>query len=111
MEGFRASLRAVLTGSLLCAGIGAGSVFVDSPPASATSVANTIGVVSSPSRVCSDGSDVWVANYTGSNTVTELDARTGLVVNTIEVGSWPWDVSSDGTHVWVTNSGSDTVTQ
>ena len=52
--------------------------------------------------VSSDGTHVWVANQAG-DTVTELDASTGIV-QTIGVAPRP-GVSSDGTHVWVTNYG------
>ncbi len=37
------------------------------------------------------------------NTITELDASTGVVVRTIHI---PWGalrVSADGTHIWVSN--------
>ena len=81
-------LRAVLAGSLLFGGIAVGSVFIDSLPASAVAVVNTIGVGSAPVGVSSDGTHVWVSNE-GGGTVTELNASTGAVVQTIGVGSAP----------------------
>jgi YVTN family beta-propeller protein len=102
-------LRAVLAGSLLFGGIAVGSVFIDSLPASAATVVQTIGVGSVPYGVSSDGTHVWVANA-GGNTVTELNASTGAVVQTIGVGGNPIGVSSDGTHVWVANFDEKTVT-
>ncbi len=60
--------------------------------------------------VSSDGTHVWVANYS-SDTVSEFDASTGSVVQTIAVGIEPYGISSDGTHVWVTNMGGNTVSE
>ena len=96
-------LRSALAGSLLFGGIAVGLAFVDSLPASAATVVQTIGVGSLPEGVSSDGTHVWVTNH-NDNTVTELDASTGVVVQTIGVGSFPEGVSSDGTHVWVVNA-------
>ena len=56
---------------------------------------------------------MWVANC-GSNSVTELDARTGALVRVLSAPSFgftnPDGIASDGTNVWVTNSGDDSVT-
>ncbi len=106
----RNALGTVLAGSLLLGGALTVAVLAGAPPASAGTVIQTIGVGSEPGAVSSDGTHVWVANYTG-NTVTELAASTGAVDQTIGVGSLPRAISSDGTHVWVANTNDSTVTE
>jgi YVTN family beta-propeller protein len=81
------------------------------PPASASTVVQTIPVGSSPLGVSSDGTHVWVTNFQPHGTVTELDAATGTVIKTIPVGSFPFGVSSSGGPVWVANQDDDTVTE
>ena len=77
---------------------------------SALSVTNTISVGSAPYGITSDGTHVWVANN-GNNSVSEIDASTGIVISTISVGSLPCGITSDGTHVWVANNGNNTVSE
>jgi DNA-binding beta-propeller fold protein YncE len=59
-----------------------------------------------PVAISSDGTHVWVANFSG-NSVTELDAATGTVVRVIKGPKYgvrcPAGILSDGTHVWVAN--------
>ena len=104
------SLRALLAGSLLLVGVLTVSVLVGAPPATAVPVVQTIGVGNYPWGVSSDGTHVWVANFS-DHTVTELLASDGSVVQTIGVGTEPRAVSSDGTHVWVADLGDNTVTE
>ena len=108
-SGFGKALRAA-AGSLALGCFVIGSGVVDSLPASAALVVNTITVGTTPIGVSSDGTHVWVANAS-DNTVIELDASTGAFVNTIGVGRYPDAVSSDGTHVWVANSNDGTVSE
>ncbi len=110
MGRIKVGLRTVLAGSMLCAGVGVGLVFVDSLPASAISVVTNYGVGNGPDGVSDDGIHVWVAN-SSDDTVTELVASTGAVVNTIDVGSSPEAISSDGTHVWVADWSGLSVTE
>ena len=66
--------------------------------------------VDTRSTVSTDGTSVWVANI-WDDSVTQLDASTGVVIRTIGVGGSPSSISSDGSNVWVTNSTDATVTQ
>lgn len=52
--------------------------------------------------VAADGVRAWTGNI-GSNTVTELDLRTGLAVRSIEVPAQPEaiNVTADGSEAWV----------
>jgi len=52
-----------------------------------------------PREVAFDGSHVWVSN-SGSNTVSKIDANTGIVAATIEVSA-PFGMAFDGTALWV----------
>lgn len=71
-----------------------------------------------PRAIADDGSRVWVSNYL-SNSVVEIDARTGRVVRIIgghrqhdgTLFSTPVGISSDRIHVWVTNAGNNSVTE
>lgn len=74
--------------------------------ADATNAPQTVTGVVSP-----DGSTVYVANA-GSNTVSVIDAATGLVTKTIKVGRTPSGLALklDGSRLFVANAGSNTVT-
>jgi YVTN family beta-propeller protein len=65
--------------------------------------------VSGSNGVAFDGTNIWVAN--GSGSVTKLLASTGAVVGTYTVGTGPNGVAFDGTNIWVTNQGSSNVTK
>lgn len=92
-------------------------------------ISSASGSLVNPRGVSSDGTDVWVANpgyafggdnnncsTTGAtqwnNTVSEINATTGVLVSSIAVGnaysagvvsgSQPWDISADGSYTWVT---------
>ena len=56
------SVRVVLAGSLVLGCALTAEVIEGAPPASATSVVQTIAVGSHPVGVSSDGTHVWVAN-------------------------------------------------
>lgn len=70
------------------------------------SVVSTLSVSGSYVGITDDGSFVWSSNY-GSNSVTKIDAQTGVVLSTIALpgsgaNAQPWQAASDGTHVYVT---------
>ena len=71
----------------------------------------TYVVGTTPIAVAFEGTNIWVANYASSNTVTKLNASTGTVVGTYGVGSFPIAVAFDGTNIWVTNASSHTVSK
>jgi len=68
----------------------------------------TFAVGTNPTGICSDGTNIWVAN-SGSNNVTELHG--GSVLATIAVGSSPFGVAFDGANIWVTNGLSSNVSK
>jgi YVTN family beta-propeller protein len=88
---------------------GTGAASAPSPSVSPPFV-RTIPDGGRPFSVSSDGTHVWVANFT-ANTVTEISASTGAVVRTIPVDPYPVAVCSDGTHVWVTDDSNNAVTE
>lgn len=53
-----------------------------------------------PSAVAFDGTNVWVAN-TGSNSVTVVNARTGVSQGVVPVGASPSALAFDGIAMWV----------
>jgi YVTN family beta-propeller protein len=71
-----------------------------------------------PRAMSDDGIHVWVANFK-SDSVVEINARTGAVVRVIQgpkhhltrMFSLPVAIASDRVHVWVTNIGNDSVTE
>jgi YVTN family beta-propeller protein len=63
-----------------------------------------------PRELVFDGFYMWVAN-SGTNTVTKVQANTGVVVNTYIVGANPECMAFDGTNIWVSNRGTNTVTK
>jgi hypothetical protein len=70
----------------------------------------TITVGTGPYGICTDGTNVLVAN-SDSNTVTQFLVSNGSIVRTITVGTGPIGICTDGTNVLVANYGSNTVTQ
>src|ERR1700722_2860526 len=64
---------------------------------------------SNPYGVAFDGSNIWVADNSGS--VTKFQASTGTVIGTYPVGSGAYGVVFDGTNIWVASSFSNTVTK
>lgn len=63
-----------------------------------------------PFGLTSDGSYIWVTNYT-DGTVSKLQMSTGAVVGTYAVGSHPRGVTLWASSVWVANEGSNNVTK
>jgi YVTN family beta-propeller protein len=63
----------------------------------------TFAVGTNAERLAFDGSNIWISNR-GSNTVTELRAKTGAVVGTFPVGTAPIGVAFDGANIWVANN-------
>ena len=70
----------------------------------------TIDVGDDPSGVAFDGTHIWVTNYL-DDTVSKIDAATGVVAAPIGVGNNPAEVAFDGTHMWVTNLSDGTVSK
>lgn len=65
---------------------------------------------SGPSKICFDGVNIWVTNFTSSN-VTKIIASTGIIVGSYAVGTNPLGICFDGTNIWVSNSGNNNVTK
>jgi hypothetical protein len=68
--------------------------------------------LSAPTRLSSDGKEVWVDDHAA---VTELDARTGRTLRVIAASrdrvADPVDISSDDRNVWVAGYLEQTVTE
>jgi DNA-binding beta-propeller fold protein YncE len=70
---------------------------------------STIAIPGSPSNpegMAFDGRYVWVANDSGANSVTKINATSGVVVGTYPVGRAPDALAFDGRYIWVANSNS-----
>ncbi|HUC95904.1 MAG TPA: hypothetical protein VMR76_03030 [Candidatus Saccharimonadia bacterium] len=75
---------------------------------------NIISGLSGPILTVSDGSHLWVGNYT-NNSLTEINQANGKIIRTIlsprygfkEMGA----LAYDGTNIWVVNTGNNSITQ
>ena len=70
----------------------------------------TFSVGQGPFGVAFDGANIWVANNE-ANSITELQASTGVVVGTYAVGEEPVGVAFDGANIWVANFDGGNVTK
>jgi DNA-binding beta-propeller fold protein YncE len=64
------------------------------------------GSPSNPEGIAYDGRYIWVANDSGANSVTKIDATSAVVVGTYPVGRAPDALAFDGKYIWVANSNS-----
>ena len=64
------------------------------------------GLPSNPEGMVFDGRYVWVANDSGANSVTKINATNATIVGTYTVGRAPDALAFDGKHIWVANSNS-----
>jgi outer membrane protein assembly factor BamB len=67
-----------------------------------------------PWAIAAHQQHVWIVNF-ASNSITELNARSGSLVRVIDARAdglmEPSDIVYGGGHLWVTNDGGDTVTE
>ena len=63
-----------------------------------------------PVGVAFDGTYIWTAN-SGDNTVSKVNAATGVTLGTYAVGQHPQGLVFDGAYIWVANQSSQSVTQ
>ena len=75
-------------------------------------IIGTYATGSNPQGVCSDGTNIWIANGADA-TVTALTGATGAPIagSPFAVGTTPAGICFDGTNVWIANSGSADVTE
>jgi YVTN family beta-propeller protein len=74
---------------------------------------DTIPVGDGPYAICFDGTNIWITHpyAPASNTVSKIDADTGIIVDTITVGNGPYNICFGGGYIWVANYDDDTVSK
>ena len=117
----RSSVLVGLAGLIIGVSVGAGVAVYASGSSSLVSggeltvnawYTNNYSTGAGPKGVLFDGTNVWVANSTGSS-VTKIKAATGKTVGTyaLPANSGPVALAFDGTNIWTANSTGNSVSK